>query len=201
MRRAHPRFRLWVKLALAGLGLTLAVSYGDYFARERKPRPFYSYGVAPWSMDPPAVVPFGLPSVLELNLPLNPYWIDDDTTGESENISSFYHGYGYPFRSVGLVQRFAMDVEPRDGDDRTWHPHWLFKGLPFDWSKRSGRFPIMPFPVGVVANTLLYALLLSMLISAPRRVIRSRRRRQGCCECCGYPRAGMQCPECGHAFS
>lgn len=64
-----------------------------------------------------------------------------------------------------------------------------------------GAVPLRPLPLGLAANTLLFAApLLIMLVIIPT-ARRALRRRRGRCAACGYDRRGLEagqpCPECG----
>lgn len=66
---------------------------------------------------------------------------------------------------------------------------------------RGRRIPLMPMPLGFVANTLFYALPWALLVLGLPLVRGSIRPRRGLCPKCAYNRAGLTpttpCPECG----
>lgn len=198
LRRRRPCSQRLLGFALAGIGITLAVSYADYAFRALSPPTTFSYSIAPWSMrPPPSLISFALPSQFELNLPTKPYWIDDESTGESPGIESVYYGYGYPFRSSGTVVRWAIDAPEVGEDDRTWRPRWYFAGVPLARTGLNQPVPLMVFPAGLIANAVFYALAVAAFRRLCGRAVRWRRRAKGCCEVCGYERFGDVCPECG----
>ncbi|HZW07506.1 MAG TPA: hypothetical protein VFF65_10315 [Phycisphaerales bacterium] len=61
--------------------------------------------------------------------------------------------------------------------------------------------PLRPLALGMVLNTLLFAVPIALVLWAPGAVRTLRRRRKGCCAACGYSLAGLDegaaCPECG----
>ncbi len=62
--------------------------------------------------------------------------------------------------------------------------------------------PLRPIWPAFLANTLLYATLSQLLVSAPRQLRRHLRARRGLCPACGYPVGeAVVCSECGRAVS
>lgn len=60
--------------------------------------------------------------------------------------------------------------------------------------------PFTPQWKGLTVNTLVFALIASMLTAIARGCIATHRMREGCCPMCGYcvyPSDSMVCPECG----
>jgi hypothetical protein len=64
-----------------------------------------------------------------------------------------------------------------------------------------GAIPLRPLPLGLAANTLLYAAPPFIVLAAIPAARRALRRRRGLCPVCGYDRRGLggasPCPECG----
>jgi hypothetical protein len=62
--------------------------------------------------------------------------------------------------------------------------------------------PYLPLWIGLFADTAFFTLLVAVLHTASRRLMRTRRADQGRCTDCGYDRAALPfkspCPECGH---
>jgi hypothetical protein len=101
-------------------------------------------------------------------------------------------GYGFPWRCLRI-----MHLRTGSGVD-------LLVGIPFDHSTPSRHWPTSVIWPGFIANTLLFAMTLWLLLFAPFMIRRTIRHRRGMCIHCGYdlrgaPAApdGAQCPECG----
>lgn len=61
--------------------------------------------------------------------------------------------------------------------------------------------PFKPMGPGFILNTLVFAIIIALLFSVPRAVLRRRRLRQGLCPSCGYPMGSSeQCSECGETL-
>lgn len=61
--------------------------------------------------------------------------------------------------------------------------------------------PLSPVWPAMIANTIVWALLLAVLVRGPRWVRGELRMRRGLCRSCGYPiGVADRCTECGHAF-
>ncbi|MCI0632196.1 MAG: hypothetical protein L0Y44_16255 [Phycisphaerales bacterium] len=84
----------------------------------------------------------------------------------------------------GEVTRFAVQLSPADSTATDIWPH---------------RFlPIRPIWPGFAINTLFYAVILSLLFTAPGFVRRRRRIKRGLCPACAYPVGESEtCTECG----
>ena len=60
------------------------------------------------------------------------------------------------------------------------------------------RIPLMPEPVGMVLNLLIYSATIVLVRFAWRRAAVARRRRKNLCIVCAYPLDDFAvCPECG----
>ena len=84
-----------------------------------------------------------------------------------------------PSVSGGIPLAAVNTADPRDG----------LRALPY-----------RPIPLGLAADSLLFALVWSGILVAPRAIRRAIRRRHGQCLECGYDLSGVsgKCPECGH---
>ncbi|MFI4882861.1 MAG: hypothetical protein ACIAQU_09790 [Phycisphaerales bacterium JB064] len=82
---------------------------------------------------------------------------------------------------------------------RLWSPAATGGSAPRDPDR--GAVPLRPLPLGLAANTLLFAAPLFVVLVAVPTVRRAIRRRRGRCPACGYDRRGLDhrspCPECG----
>lgn len=81
-------------------------------------------------------------------------------------------------------------VTPRVVDDR--YPLIDLRSVP------SGLIPLSPVWPALIANTIVWALILAMLVHGPRWVRGEVRLRRGLCRSCGYPiGVADRCTECG----
>ncbi len=66
------------------------------------------------------------------------------------------------------------------------------------------EIPSRPMPSGLLVNSLVSALGLWLVVSMVRLIVRTARRRRGCCPRCAYNLTHadhVACPECGHELS
>jgi hypothetical protein len=72
-----------------------------------------------------------------------------------------------------------------------------------NWSRLRRRIPLVPEPVGMALNVLIYSATIVMVRSAWRRAVVFRRRRRGLCVGCAYPIEPSvgACPECGEGYA
>ena len=120
--------------------------------------------------------------------------------------------WGFPFRSVmeraelaRLPLRFVqggVDAwSARDWEVLSYDGVQIGLSDPFKHSASSVGVAIRPLWIGVVLNSVIYALALccvSRALGALRSVPRMLRARRGECRACGHAHAGLaRCPECG----
>ncbi len=120
-------------------------------------------------------------------------------------MSGFRYQFGFPFRSVQFRDAAAEHYQHRNG-----HPMFVYqqdtthtlplhqRGLPTGLtSTRHQLLPLDTLPIGFLLNTMIYASLPALVMTA-FHLRTQRRRRQSRCPACGYPIAGLPtCPECG----
>lgn len=120
-------------------------------------------------------------------------------------MSGFRYQFGFPFRSVQFRDAAAEHYQYRNG-----HPMFVYqqdtthtlplhqRGLPTGLtSTRHQLLPLDPVLPGFLLNTLVYASLPALVLTA-FHLRAHRRRSQSRCFACGYPVAGLPtCPECG----
>jgi hypothetical protein len=127
------------------------------------------------------------------------------THGQVVATSGFIHKFGFPFRSLQYRETAAEHYQYQDGHPTFSRmqpttdtlPLWQ-RGLPTGLTSTPyQRLPIDPVLPGFLLNTLVYAALPALVLTAVH--IRARkRRRQSRCPACGYELAGLPtCPECG----
>lgn len=120
--------------------------------------------------------------------------------GGSKKLKGAIHIFGWPFKSLS---QWHAQLEQPEG------PSPLFTY--FDCIKFKGRFlgawrprlPLSPLPLGFIANTLIFGLLVYISSYSPGVVVRCTRSLRNRCPKCGYTLAGLteaRCPECGRAF-
>ena len=132
-----------------------------------------------------------------------PYWSrtrSPPMESDYQAIGLWEEARGWPMRS--LVWHYSR--QPSNGIEIK---RWSFAlsgtqgpvGLP-------RALPLRPIPLGFFINSLIYALCLWMLVSAPRDLRRYFRNKRGQCLKCGYDMRGSTvdskvCPECGDGAS
>ena len=110
----------------------------------------------------------------------------------------FQESFGYPFGSLGYLNQDQLGTLGHEHS--TPHPRWYYRGIPLE--PRDDFFgnqsiPIMLYPSGFAANTLIYAILLYGINRAWQLTIRAFRRKRGVCLSCGYDIQRLDsCPEC-----
>jgi hypothetical protein len=124
-------------------------------------------------------------------------------------ISGFRYQFGFPFRSVQFRDAAAEHYQYGPKYPAFTHavditaalPVWQ-RGLPTGLtSRRHQLLPLDPVLPGFLLNTLVYASLPALVLTAAH-LRAHRRRRQSRCPACGYPIAGLPtCPECGQAVA
>lgn len=124
-------------------------------------------------------------------------------------MSGFQYQFGFPFRSVQFRDAAAEHYQYGPDYPAFTHavdithtlPVWK-RGLPTGLtSRRHQLLPLDPVLPGFVLNTLVYASLPALVLTA-FHLRAQRRRRQSRCPGCGYPVAGLPtCPECGQAIA
>jgi hypothetical protein len=124
-------------------------------------------------------------------------------------MSGFQYQFGFPFRSLQFRDIAAEQYQYRNGhpmyvsQQDTTHTLPVWKpGLPTGLtSTRHQLLPLDPVLPGFLLNTLVYASLPALVLTAAH-LRAHRRRRQSRCPACGYPVAGLPtCPECGQAVA
>lgn len=96
---------------------------------------------------------------------------------------------GWPFMCVRGWRNYSAINEELIG---LWGPSITNARSSNDW------IPYHPLPLGLAANSLIFALPWFALFTAVPALIRHRRARKGLCRECAYPLAGLhRCPECG----
>jgi hypothetical protein len=123
--------------------------------------------------------------------------------------SGFRYQFGFPFRSVQFRDAAAEHYQYGPDYPAFTHavditaalPVWK-RGLPTGLtSRRHQLLPLDPVLPGFLLNTLVYASLPALVLTAVH-LRAHRRRRQSRCPACGYPVAGLPtCPECGQAVA
>lgn len=106
---------------------------------------------------------------------------------------------GWPFRCVWCEQHALVGTKddlrrlPTTGFFRT-------SAVPLNGRPDIPRvLPLRPIPLGLAANTVLYAATMLACGFGASWLRRLVRRRRGCCEQCGYRCVAVgPCPECGH---
>ena len=102
------------------------------------------------------------------------------------------HGTGGP-RALALVREAEKRAGLRKGLECP-------KVIPLRDERWRHRIPVIPVTIGLIANTLFYALVFWLMWSAPFATRRLIRRRCDKCVCCGYDLRHADhevCPECG----
>jgi hypothetical protein len=117
---------------------------------------------------------------------------------------------GWPLRSLRSVVRAYHDPADRNG----YGPALSYPALPIGELVRRGyptdrlpawlgarpwrRVPLVPQPVGFGVDSVVFAGMWWVGLTAPVALVRRRRRRLGRCAACGYELGGLEtCPECG----
>jgi hypothetical protein len=129
-----------------------------------------------------------------------------DTEGweRATSTTNWQHIYkfGLPFRSLQRRNtqqwfRTHQTIAPVVTNTTNTLPLWQ-RGLPTGLGAfQYPRFPIQPVVPGMFYNTLIYAGIPALVMTAVHLRARSRRRHSRC-PACGYPVAGLPtCPECG----
>ncbi len=111
--------------------------------------------------------------------------------------------YGFPFRALrfqAALQGRSNQLDWKNPNLNHTLPPWR-RGLPTGLQgHHHRRFPTEPLP-GFLYNTLIYAAIPALVMTASH-LRAHRRRRQSRCPACGYPVAGLPtCPECGQAVA
>ena len=112
---------------------------------------------------------------------------------EIDGVTMHLGRYGFPFRcmrwrcspyhEMGDFSPFIIGIE-------TSRPSAMYN--------RGRRIPLMPEPVGMVLNVLIYSAAIVLCRLAWRRAVVVRRRTKGLCVKCAYPTGDFAvCPECG----
>jgi hypothetical protein len=104
---------------------------------------------------------------------------------------------GLPFRCMRW--RYSLY---RDMDDFSPFVIGIETTRPSSMYGRGRRIPLMPEPVGMVLNVLIFSAVIVLVHLAWRRVVVIRRRRKNLCVKCGYPivPSVSTCPECGGVY-
>lgn len=124
-------------------------------------------------------------------------WCGSDGDWTSVAISA-----GWPFRCLRGEAAFAWQ---RMSIHRVISVGAIIVEQPRHRAVRSvGLIPCTPDPVGLMANTAIYAAILYLIMSGTRKLVRRNRVQRSRCPSCGYkmhrPRPGREyCPECGWA--
>lgn len=202
------RIRRFTVLAICGLTLAILVAYADYAAREyhsrTKPRPYLGIVIPPGLPPPHTLVSLGQRSPWKLLAPSVPEWFVGFENGEAEDHLAIYTGYGYPFRTLSTLRRMRAvdhmgpDIYSYDLVDATPYPRWYHAGLKLSASSYSHPLPFMVLPLGLLTNSMIYAIALGVATAAWRGIKARKRRSRGCCVTCGYEVKTLhRCPECG----
>lgn len=134
-------------------------------------------------------------------------WFDSPIMGYSRTHSLIR--FGLPLRSMELAEQ-AYEREAAYPGIGIWRVSGAAGGWPLvmpheqrtDLGAPQFVYPLVPIPLGFVANTLFYALLLCTFLLIPRHLRRRSRRRRGLCRKCAYPiGASPVCTECGAPIS
>lgn len=98
---------------------------------------------------------------------------------------------GWPFRTL-------TGYATSDGRTRT--TAWMLDtGIHRSAAGDTVELPLRPLPLGMAANTLIYALPIGLTIATLRAARTRRRAARGRCTACAYDLANLTtCPECGH---
>ena len=142
---------------------------------------------------------------------LPPYWSRARMPAPSDarpKISYFEDARGWPLRS--LMATTTSVVDTRTGAGIPLKRHWQIRLHGQQDPVQGGPhwLPLRPIWPGFIANTLIFATGLWLLVAAPFQIRRVRRKRQGLCVKCGYDLRGRDgasqsqiCPECGAGTS
>lgn len=116
---------------------------------------------------------------------MEPPWLNGDLKGTEL-------GVGWPFAALSMDQ---SAVEPN-----------VWRGGRQMGGRSDGPLRVLlwrPIPLGLAADTLIYAAGVAGLVGGVRLVVRVRRTRRSACPACGYDLRGLSgggpCPECGGA--
>lgn len=127
--------------------------------------------------------------------------------------------FGFPFRSSvrEVVSGVNQRTPPAAEGIGVTRPGLLALSVASDWPpsanssdanlRRAGAGATAQrewvLPLGVLANTLVFACLILSFLRVPLAIRNLLRSRRGCCIACGYPSRGLgvaTCPECGNAL-
>jgi hypothetical protein len=116
---------------------------------------------------------------------------------------------GFPFPAMAWSERYDRRENPIGHWDPCAASAWE-RGVTPGWVSNTvpdgPRIPLRPMPLGFLANSLLYALVIwggAWVVALARREYRQHRVNEGRCSRCGYSLRGLKhprCPECGAPF-
>lgn len=111
--------------------------------------------------------------------------------------------FGWPFRTLAYEsQGENWQYERLDGLRGGWPAPDAEPTLWWSWlvaEKPDNVMPLLPLPVGFVANMVCYAAVACVSFATARMLLQRSRRLRGRCAGCGYPQVPVGvCPECGN---
>ncbi len=133
-------------------------------------------------------------------------WIDEDGGHTNGYFQMSIDRYGWPSRATTRRSWFVVAPDEIDYlDERALqefvdrhHPKWPIWDKGIESIQNRIRLPLRPVWPGFAVNTLFYASVAWVALTAPGSVRRWRRTRRGRCPACGYDMSRLNtCPECG----